>query len=404
MFSRQDSFKRLKLLAGCAVFALMMSGCSNQYDLGKSVVTGNVDLIQKSKISCKKEKHKKDQEDKKGKDSKKEHKQKKDKKKKKKGCELSALFSLDDYIVSMSDKKSNKLYVYDKKDLRSSSMVKENIYASSFIKLPKEFKVKKIESATNFKDWVILSSAFDRTTEPEYSRILAIHKKEIKGLGKSKKIKIKHVDILGDISTHEKIKKALNLSGKKIDYFKIEGIAVIENPDLRVFEKEKNILLLGVREEGKSYKEGENSNSTRIVGVSIFEDNGHLKLHDDWRVVYSHSYFDPGYGISDFQYDKEEKMLYMLLSSETNKVDADGSKELNGAFARISLSDLFAQKEFEILDNQVFRKHKPEGLVKLDHKEWMIVADDDRENIKNTAQEDQRKASEAFYWHIRVKK
>lgn len=401
MFVKQGNFKRLKLLAGCAVFALMMSGCSNQYDLEKSIVTGNIDLIQKSKVSCKKEKLK---EHKYKKKDKKEYKQKKDKKKKKKGCELSALLSLDDYIVSMNDKKSNKLYVYDKKDLRSSSMVKENVYTSSFIKLPKKFKIRKLESATNFKDWVILSSAFDRTTEPEYSRMLAIHKKEIKGLGKSKKIKIKHVDILGDISTHEKIKKALNNSGKKIDYFKIEGIAVIENPDLKVSEKEKNILLLGVREEGKSYKEGEHSNSTRIVGVSIFEENGHLKLQDDCRVIYSHSYFDPEYGISDFQYDTEEKMLYMLLSSETSKVDADGSKELNGAFARISLSDLFAQKEFEIIDNQVFKKHKPEGLVKLDHKEWMIVADDDRENIKNTDHADLRKPSEAFYWHIRVKK
>lgn len=402
MFLKQYNLKRIKLLAGCAVFSLMISGCSNLYDSEKSLVTGNIDLIEKSKVSCKMEKHKKHHREEKV--SEKECKHKKDKKKKKKGCELSGLFSLDNHIVALNDKQSRKLYAYDKKDLRSKSLVKGDVYVSSYVKLPKELKIKKIESATHFKDWIIVSSAFDRTSEAEYSRMLAFHKKEFKNITKNKKLKLKNATVLGDLLAHEKIKNALNNSAKKVDYFKIEGISVIENPDVRGSEKEKNILILGVREEGKSYKEGENSNSTRMVGVSIYEENGQLKLGDDWRVIYSHSYFDPSYGISDMQYDEEDKMLYILLSSESSKEKADGHKQLNGAFARISIPDLLAQKEFEIVDNQIFKNHKPEGLVKLDHKEWIIVADDDRENIANSSDDSQRKDSEAFYWHIRLKK
>ncbi len=402
MFFKQNNLKKLKLFASCALISLAITGCSNVFDSEKSVVTGNIDLIQKSKVSCKKEKHKKDH--KKCSKCDKHHKDHghKDKKKKKKGCELSALFNVDDYIVSMNDKKSNKLYVYDKKDLRSSSLVKEDVYTTAYIKLLKQFKIKKIESSTRFKDWIIISSAFDRTTEPEYTRMVAIHKNELKHIKNNQKNTIKHADILGDLITYEKIKKVLNEQGQKIDYFKIEGIAVIENPDLRVSSREKNILVLGIREEGKSYKEGENSNSTRMVGVGIYEEKGKLKLHDDWRLLYSHSYYDPQYGISDLQYDEEEKMLYVLLSSENNKVESDGHKELSGTFARISISNLLSQREFDILDNQIFKKHKPEGLVKLDHKEWMIVADDDRENIGDS--DDERKNSEAFYWHIRLRK
>ncbi|MBA4250001.1 MAG: hypothetical protein C0432_03605 [Candidatus Puniceispirillum sp.] len=402
MFFKQNNLNKLKLFASCTLISLAMTGCSNVFKSEKSVVTGNIDLIQKSKVSCKKEKYENDHKKCSKCDTNDVHKN--DKKKKKKGCELSALFSVDDYIVSMNDKKSNKLYAYDKKDLRSSSLVKETVHTSAYIKLPKQFKIKKIEAATQFKNWFILSSAFDRTTKPEYTRMLAIHKNEIKKNKNNKKIKIKKADILGDLVVFEKIKKALNGQGKKIDYFKIEGIAVIENPDLRVSLKEKNILVLGIREEGKSYKVGENSNSTRMVGVGIYEENGKLKLHDDWRLLYSHSYYDPQYGISDLQYDEEEKKLYVLLSSETNKVESDGRKELNGALARISIPDLMAQREFEILDNQIFQKHKPEGLVKLDHKEWMIVADDDRENIGFSDSEYERKNSEAFYWHIRLRK
>ena len=295
-------------------------------------------------------------------------------------CELSSASRIGNYVVFANDKDGDQLLMYDIDSLKQKSYQRK-IHPALKIPLEKPFFVKKVETTSVFENWVLAFSSYDRTTELAYTKAIAFKFNEI-----TKTASDFHE--FADEKIHKIIKKLLSENSKEsIEYFKIEASAVVPNP---TSEKE-SILLLGIREAGKSFKANENESSTKIIAVSISEKDGHVELGDDWKLLYTREHAKD-FGLSSLEYNKEDKHLYALLAYEKGTNYA-------GKLIKISLTDLFQNKPFTSVDEVSFHDHKPEGLTYLGDNSYFIISDDDR--TETPLPDGKRDVTESAFWIIK---
>ncbi|MDP3372271.1 MAG: hypothetical protein Q8S21_05220 [Candidatus Paracaedibacteraceae bacterium] len=301
---------------------------------------------------------------------------------KKATCELSSATRLGNYIISSNDKDNNSVLFYTINSIKKNKYQRK-IKPALKIQLPPECKIKKSESISIFKDWVISFGSYDRNTDVLFTKIIAFKFNE-------KEEKASDFQVVAGPELYNTFKKLLNTSSTTpIDYFKIEGSAIVPNPN----NPSQSILLLGIREEGKSYKNGENQAATKIITVSIFEKDGKVIFGNDWKLAYNRVH-TKDFGISSLEYNPQDKHLYVLLAHEKN--EAFSSKLL-----KIRIPALFSNQELHVVDETSFKAHKAEGVAYLGNNEYFIVADDDR--AKTFLPYEKRNVDESPYWIISPK-
>lgn len=297
----------------------------------------------------------------------------------KKTCELSSAARFGEYIVTANDKVDDEILLY-KIDSLTQQTYQRKILPALKIKLEPDYKVKKIESTSVFKDWIIMFGSYDRNVDPLFTKIIALKFNQ-----QTKKATDFHV--VAGPELYDVFKKLISTTTPNgVDYFKIEASAIVPKPG----DETQSMLLLGVREDGKSYKDDEKQATTKIIGVSITEKDGKVTLGSDWKIIYNREH-TKDFGISSLEYNPEDKFLYVLLALEKNQA-------LSGKILRIGLPDLFNNKALESVDEVSFKNHKPEGLSYLGRNKFFVIADDDR---KETPLPDaKRDMNEAVYWII----
>lgn len=296
-------------------------------------------------------------------------------------CELSSAARFGNYVITNNDKAKDEVLFYQIDTLRQSYQRK--ISPTLKVKLEPVYQIKKVESTSVYKDWIIMFGSYDRNIDPLYMKIVAFKFNE-------QTKKATDFQIVAGAELYDVFKKVIgNAAPKDIDYFKIESSAIVPKQE----DPTQSVLLLGVREDGKSYKEGENQASTKILAASIIEKDGKITLGTDWKVIYNREH-TKDFGISSLEYNPEDKFLYVLLAFEKGK-------SFSGKLLRAKLPDLFSNKPLESVDEVSLKNHKPEGLTYLGNNEFFIVADDDR--IETPLPDGRRATDEAVYWVINRK-
>ena len=297
-------------------------------------------------------------------------------------CELSSAARFGNYIVIGNDKAKDEVLFYKIATLRQQPYQRK-VTPAIKVKLEPTYQIKKIESTSIFKDWIIMFGSYDRKIDPLYMKIIALKFNE-----QTKTASEFH--IVAGPELYNVFKKIIGTStANGVDYFKIEASAIVPKPG----DETQSVLLLGVREDGKSYKEGENQSATKIISVSINEKDGKIILGTDWKLIYNREHAKD-FGISSLEYNPDDKFLYVLLAYEKGK-------SFSGKLLRTRLPELFNNKPLESVDEVSFKNHKPEGIAYLGNNEYFVVADDDRD--ETPLPDGKRDVNEAAYWIINRK-
>ncbi len=183
-----------------------------------------------------------------------------------------------------------------------------------------------------------------------------------------------------------------------VSYFKIEGLAAIPN----------NVLLFGVREMGKSYKDFDYV--IHIVSVSYEITDSGIVLNDDFKVVYDFdpSSFDLGHevGLSSIEYNKYTDSLMILTSFEDqNELGEITDEDLGGFLWQIPIDLLYENSSPYLIKKDdstpLMFAHKAEGLTVIAKNLLVVIHDDDDvfgdEDITNIEKEFYREANQAAF-------
>lgn len=213
--------------------------------------------------------------------------------------------------------------------------------------------------------------------------------------GEIEKVKViqKNKDDSTSISLRNEFSKVL--ANKEfplgMPYFKIEGLAVLENK-----------ILFGIREYGKNYNEFDYA--AKIMSVSYKQKDEHIILKNDLKVI---SDLQPNrlnpkikeeLGLSSIEYNPQEKTFFLLTSFE------DEQNNLGAYLWTASYQELKKNVMNPVLDengNQIRFSHKAEDMTFIDQNTLFIIHDDDKEvtKIKNVL----RKPHQAAYSLVRLK-
>ncbi len=171
------------------------------------------------------------------------------------------------------------------------------------------------------------------------------------------------------------IKEALKtrLFPRGFPYFKVGGIAVTDD----------NYFLIGIREFGKSHREGEHESTITILGAKYKIEENNLIFTSELKVLYrfkpnNHYLIEHEVGLSGLEYDVFNKRLLILTSFKKGLSD----EGLGGYMWVLPIMDFKLQNPPSIVRNKdgtPFKfAHKCEGVTILDPVKALVIHDDDR--------------------------
>ncbi|BBH53223.1 hypothetical protein [Fluviispira sanaruensis] len=177
-------------------------------------------------------------------------------------------------------------------------------------------------------------------------------------------------------------------------YFKIEGLAIM--PD--------NQFLIGVREQGNSYKDF--NYTIKFISVSYGEKNAEIYLNDDFKIVYEFNdtkkFVNEEISLSSIEWDKFNNRLLLLTSFESK------SGSIGAYLWTLNREDIIQGNAPQLVShNSVPLKfnNKSEGLTIINKQNVFIINDDDR-YVKPTQIDGfqyYKKANEAIYNIVQFK-
>ncbi len=241
-------------------------------------------------------------------------------------------------------------------------------------------------AVTPMQNYMFLTTGFDRMTkEPSdwdyYNMLITINlndpKEEILAFetyrdGRSSSLKLR-----------QQISRALRTRKfpQGPPYFKIGGLACTEYQ-----------FFIGVRESGKSYKDGEFQTNVIILGADYKVEAGELIFTSELKVLYRFENDKAGLikediGLSGLEYDTFNNRLLLLTSFKSGKSD----DKVGGYLWILPLDDFFLNKEPQLvrdLEGTPYEfAHKPEGVTVLDPYKVLVIHDDDRIIGRNVVQD-----------------
>ncbi len=296
-----------------------------------------------------------------------------------KSCEMSSAANVGQYIMAGNDKDDSSFYMYKIEDFKSEDGP-ANTFMNYRLPVADDLQIKKNESITMFKDWVLAFSAFDRTTKPEYTKAIAFKPDHA-----SKTMQNGHV--IADRKLMDKVLALLQVDfTKKLGYVAIESAVVVKDPA----HADKHLLLMGVRTTGETYQDPELSYLVKIISFPIKEEGGKVVIDiEQAKVAYNSTKYEK-FGMSDLAYSAKDDMLYMLLSFEKDD-------KFNGKLLKIQMEDFWENEEATLVDDALFNEHKTEGLTILDDGKIFVLCDDDR-GLTPITSEKNRDLSQARFW------
>ncbi|WP_186644501.1 hypothetical protein [Fluviispira vulneris] len=200
--------------------------------------------------------------------------------------------------------------------------------------------------------------------------------------------KVNYMQIKTSDGESKDLRKYISKALGSPNYFKIEGLAIMPT----------NQFLIGVREQGNSYKDF--NYTIKFISVSYCENNDEIYLNDDFKLVYefneSKKFVNEEIGLSSIEWDKYNNRLLLLTSFESKS----GSI---GAYLWTLNQDEINQGNAPhlVMQNSVPLKfnNKSEGLTIINGQIVFIINDDDRyvKPVNIDGFQYYKKANEAVY-------
>lgn len=304
-------------------------------------------------------------------------------------CELSsaAFIKIQEkkYILSNNDKDKN-LYLWPYDTLISGKAFKEKLIPERVIPLQGDSAITKIESITSVDDWLVLSGAYinnhkDTNNKFDSMKIFAFKFDE--------QLEITTPQIVASFESRLIFEKLIQkyYGGSRPGHISFEAATILPGLDSK-----NQIMVLGLRQHGVSYKEYKHTIHFFYCPINITNET--IEMVGSWKSLVKTKLL-PGYGTSDMTYDSKSDTVYVTASFEKK------GEPYKSALLKISRKDFLKGKDrFTEIKDVPFKTHKSEGIVSTGES-LVVIADDDKESpLLGNGQP--RDLKEAPFWVIPV--